>query len=554
MRRAILTMITMVAALLLSACGGGGSGGASGSGEVALYMTDAPLLEENVTGVYVTIEEVMVKSDGNWRTLEGFEGPKTVNLLTLQNGERIKLAEATLPEGEYKLRFDLDAKRCSIAFKNDSNVPLKVPSGKIEVQGSVLVTEGKIEAIVDFDLHKSVIRTGYGYLLKPFLRVCGDARSGDIEGKVTNISDYNASLERLLVFAYRSGSYEEEESLSDEENLRFKKAVASAKVDMKTGSFSFHYLPKGIYDLAIVRYVDYDFGEVLGLRCGVKVHRGVTEVTIDTTDLEVECKGMGECEGMDDIKTVALHVVGIRYKLDEDSWYEAQDFNGSAIYDLLDLASEKGMVLAGVTLPAGHYTQIRLILKEKVDGEQGLHFNEGSYLRFDDNRTVPLRVPSGEVSGYKLDVDFTLEKEANVTLKSQLNLCRLLHETGNGMWILRPTLKIDEAVGLGRIAGRVVNIGDYNATTDALKIFLYSEDGAKPENELPETGKVVARTDVNMTDGNFTLEGIAEGTYDLGVFKYHEGNLSGLATLVRGVEVEAGETATLEINTSNSGS
>ena len=256
---------------------------------------------------------------------------------------------------------------------------------------------------------------------------------------------------------------------------------------------------------------------------------------------------------MESIEAVALHVVGIRYKLEEGPWQEARDFNGSATYNLLDMTKERGMALSGVTMPAGHYTQIRLVLDEKVHGRQGLHFNADSFIRFDDNRTVPLRVPSGETSGYKLDVDFTLDKEANVTLKSELNLCEILHKTGNGMWILRPTLKIDEAAGLGRIQGRIVNVGDYNATSDALKVYLYPEDGAKPEEALPDNGKVVAHTDVNMTDGNFTLEEIPEGTYDLGVFKYHEGNLSGQATLVRGVQVKEGETVTLEIDTSRSG-
>ena len=555
MKKIGIFMLSVFVTLFFAACGGGGGGGTSdGSGTVSLYMTDAPLLDENVTGVYVTIDAIEYQRKGGWKEFTGFEGPKTVNLLELQNGRRIKLLEATLPEGEYRLRFDLDADRCRIEFDDDENRTLFVPSGRIHVNGSVSVTNGRVDATVDFDLHKSVLKTGHGYQLKPFLRVARDATAGSIEGNITNIADYDPALDRLIVYAYRIGSYDENESLPDDEGERFTGAISSAKVNMKTGGFVLAYLPEGRYDLVLVRYVDYDFGEVLGLKCGVRVHHGIDEITIDTTDLEVECVVPG-CEVMENVQGIFLHVTAIRYKLEGAPWHEAKDFNGSATYDLLKLQSDEGMPLAGVTLPAGHYSEIRLILGDMIRHKHSLQSNEGSYILYDDNTSANLRVPSGERSGYKLKVDFELEEESNVTLKTPLSLCEILHETGNGKVMLRPTLRIEQAIVPGAIEGRVVDIADFNTTRDRLVVYAYGEGDYHATEETPDDAgnrftRAEATADVDMRDGKFAFVNLFPKSYDLAVVKYENGDFSEMLGLQKGVKVDESETTTVDINTS----
>jgi len=556
MKKVTIALLSMMTALFFAACGGGGGGGSSdGTGSVSLYMTDAPLLEENVTGVYVTIDAIAYKRTGAWKRFEEIAGPKTVDLLELQDGKRIKLLDATLPDGEYKLRFELDASRCRIEIDNDDNETLFVPSGKIQVKGAVVVTDGHVEATVDFDLHKSVLRTGRGYLLKPFLRVAHDSLSGSIEGNVTNIGDFDPALDRLVVYVYERGDFRPEEAIPDENGSLFTDAVSSAKVDMHTGAFTLSYLPAGRYDMVVARYVDYDFAEILGMECDVSVRHGINEVSIDTTDMEDSCE-TGRCEEMRDVRGVFVHVRQIRYHRSGGGWVTARDFNGSATFDLLRLGSEEGMRLAGVTLPAGHYTQIRLIL-DPVVKNRGRHYNEGSYVLYEDNTTKNLFVPSGAQSGYKLTGDFDLAHDANVTLKADFDLCRVLHETGNGKVMLRPTVRLNEMAALGAIDGRILDIGDFNATRDALVVYAY-EDGTYdvgettpiPDENGTRFNGAVAKAAVDMANGTFLFVNLGEGLYDLAVAKYVDGNDSEMLGLKEDVAVEGGETVSVDINTS----
>ena len=554
MRKWMMALLSVMAALFFVACGGGG-GSSDGSGSVSLYMTDAPLLDENVTAVYVTIDSIEYKRTGGWQEFEDFSGPRTVNLLELQDGKRIKLLDATLPDGAYKLRFRLDASQCRIEIDNDDNETLFVPSGKIDVKGSVIISDGHVEATVDFDLHKSVLRTGFGYLLKPFLRVAHDSLSGSIEGNITNIGDFDPALERVVVYIYERGDFRPEETIPDENGSLFTEAVSSAKVDMDTGAFTLSYLPAGRYDLVVARYIDYDFAEVLGMKCNVSVHHGINEVSIDTTDMEESCE-IGQCEEMRDVRGIFVHVRAIRYHHSGAGWITAQDFNGSATFDLLQLRTDEGMRLAGVTLPAGHYTQIRLLL-DSVANNQGHQYNEGSYVLYEDNTTENLFVPSGAQSGYKLTGDFDLAHDANVTLKADFDLCHVLHETGNGKMMLKPTVHLDDMAALGAIEGEILDIGDFNATSDALVVFAYEEGTYETDETTPvpdENGtrfnNAVAKADVDMANGAFAFANLGEGLYDLAVAKYVDGNYSEMLGLQENIVVEKAEVTTVDINTS----
>jgi len=109
------------------------------TGTLKLYLSDAPIDTENVTGVYITINEIQYHLDGQWITCEEFEGPKTYNLLELTGGNSALLGELTLPAGYYtQIRFMLDIAEkassranpgCYIEFADNSTQPLFAPSG-----------------------------------------------------------------------------------------------------------------------------------------------------------------------------------------------------------------------------------------------------------------------------------------------------------------------------------------------------------------------------------------------------------------------------------------
>jgi len=155
------------------------------TGTLALYLSDAPIDAENVTGVYITINAIQYHIAGHWITCEEFEGPQTYNLLELTGGNTTLLGEFTLPAGNYtQIRFMLGIPEmgqnpanpgCYVEFADNSTQPLFVPSGGqtgYKATGRFEVTvNGTVEVTADFDVRKAVIVAGSHYILKPTIKL-----------------------------------------------------------------------------------------------------------------------------------------------------------------------------------------------------------------------------------------------------------------------------------------------------------------------------------------------------------------------------------------------
>ncbi len=155
------------------------------TGTLKLYLSDAPLDAENVTGVYITINEIQYHLDGQWITCEEFVGNQTYDLLELAGGNVALLGNFTLPAGDYtQIRFMLDIPEkgahpanpgCYIEFADNSTEPLFAPSGGetgYKAIGRFEVTaNGTAEVIADFDVRKAVVVAGSSYILKPTIKL-----------------------------------------------------------------------------------------------------------------------------------------------------------------------------------------------------------------------------------------------------------------------------------------------------------------------------------------------------------------------------------------------
>ena len=160
-------------------------GEAPGTGTLKLYLSDAPLDAESVTGVYITINEIQYHLDGEWITCEEFVGNQTYNLLELTGGNITLLGEFTLPAGNYtQIRFMLEIPEkvsrptnpgCYIEFADNSTEPLYAPSGGetgYKAIGHFEVTaNGTVAVIADFDVRKAVVVAGSSYILKPTIKL-----------------------------------------------------------------------------------------------------------------------------------------------------------------------------------------------------------------------------------------------------------------------------------------------------------------------------------------------------------------------------------------------
>ena len=161
---------------------------ALGTGTLKLYLCDAPLDAENVTGVYITINEIQYHLDGQWTTCEEFEGPATYNLLELTGGNIALLGEFTLPAGYYtQIRFILDIAEkgssranpgCYIEFADKSAQALFAPSGGKTGYKAIgyfeVLVDGTVEVTADFDASKAVVVAGSSYILKPTIKLIVD--------------------------------------------------------------------------------------------------------------------------------------------------------------------------------------------------------------------------------------------------------------------------------------------------------------------------------------------------------------------------------------------
>ena len=294
MKNLILALVIILGTVVGA---GLGCGETSGTGTLSLYLSDAPTDAENVTGVYITINEIQYHMDDQWITCEEFEGPKTYNLLELTDGNSTLLGELVLPGGHYnQIRFILDIPEmgqnpanpgCYVEFADNSTQPLFVPSGNTTGYKAVgeftVPLNGTVDVTADFDVRKAVHLAASHYILHPTIRLVVNNEAGRISGVVTN----NSSYTDVIVFAYEDGAWTDAEDDDPVDPAsRFPNSVNSGKM-CDDGHYTIPLLAAGTYDLAVAGYAGADFGEVLGFVSDVVVETNhTTHQDIDTDALE----------------------------------------------------------------------------------------------------------------------------------------------------------------------------------------------------------------------------------------------------------------------------
>lgn len=189
---AVRRLVIMAATLGLVSCTQSGtpSGGVSAGSPQSLYagkphnfrlsLTDAP--NEEIRSVFVNVKhaELRVAGKGKEARVIVAENLGMVDLLTLQNGVTLPMADINLPESltVTQIRLVLDSENNHLIKADGSRCDLKTPSQqktgiKFLIHGGVLIEEGYSYSIVaDFDAKKSVVLQGNGgCLLKPVLKL-----------------------------------------------------------------------------------------------------------------------------------------------------------------------------------------------------------------------------------------------------------------------------------------------------------------------------------------------------------------------------------------------
>lgn len=235
----------------------------SPQGSLSIGVTDAPIDQADVSAVFVTIAEVKV--DG--KTFSGFTGPKTVNLLALQNGNTLALGKSDAAVGTYStLTLVLDTQKdesqnapgCFITKKDGSKQELEISgNGKTEIdlkpKNFTIAENGNTEIVMDFDLRKSIKAKNNDFAfvtygeLKSAVRAENKANTGTIKGQIENYSSVKSDV---VVYVYKKGTFNPNQEINGQgsSEIKFANAITSAKVD-GSGNFTLSYLPAGEYEI-----------------------------------------------------------------------------------------------------------------------------------------------------------------------------------------------------------------------------------------------------------------------------------------------------------------
>ncbi|WP_159582177.1 DUF4382 domain-containing protein [Marinoscillum sp. 108] len=222
-------------------------------GTASIGVTDAAVDAENISGVYLKVNEVQATAQGKTKTVVAFDSPKTFNVMDYQNGATYDLGEGQIDAGSYsELRFILD-EGSYVKFKDGTTADLDVPSGTTsgyKVKGDYEInSDSRTNLVVDIDLRKAFVKTGSGeYKLRPTARIVNKDRSAVINGTVSG-----NTADKVVVYAYEKGTYKESETAEPADGeSRFENSINSAVV--ANGQFTMAYMEEGEYDLIAVAY------------------------------------------------------------------------------------------------------------------------------------------------------------------------------------------------------------------------------------------------------------------------------------------------------------
>jgi Domain of unknown function (DUF4382) len=233
-----------------------------------IEITDAPIDDANVKGVFVTV--VDVKIDG--KSWAGFDGKTTFDLLAYQQGQSKLLGEGELDAKTYSeivLVLDTetdangDAPGCYVKDAQGNKKKLNGGSEMdIKVKGSFETkTAQTTEAIIDLDLRKAIVyqtgsSTDFQFVTDPELqtsiRVVDKAQTGTITGDCT---DGVSGSDKVVVYAYKKGDFDAttEKFPQGASQIQFKNAITSSVV-ASDGAFNLSFLENGAYELHFIAY------------------------------------------------------------------------------------------------------------------------------------------------------------------------------------------------------------------------------------------------------------------------------------------------------------
>jgi hypothetical protein len=169
-------------------------------------------------------------------------------------------------------------------------------------------------------------------------------------------------------------------------------------------------------------------------------------------------------------------------------------------YNLLELVNGVREELGIVELPAGPYTQMRLIIARKPDNGINVLSQSHPYANYVITEPVPevyeLKVPSGFQTGIKIVHGFSVSDNQTTELILDFDASKSVVKAGNsGNWLLKPTVRVLDLAEYAIVRGIVR--GDGAAPVAGALVSAQQPDG--------DGNPVVYAATITEADGSYAL-------------------------------------------------
>lgn len=208
-----------------------------------------------------------------------------------------------------------------------------------------------------------------------------------------------------------------------------------------------------------------------------------------------------------DYSEVNVEIIDIQYNNSdsEAGWVSFGTPEGNHInVDLTTLIAGKSLLLADQIIPSGMLKQIRLVLGDgntlKIEGQEVM---------------MALNTPSAMQSGLKLNMNTTLEPGFSYTFILDWDVQKSVVMTGEGMYNLKPVIRVNTEVNSGSIEGNVKGefLVDGLSKIENLANTTIEVYGVDADAEV-----YITESNTNAA-GDFLIQGLTAGNYKLKIVK-----------------------------------
>lgn len=185
---------------------------------------------------------------------------------------------------------------------------------------------------------------------------------------------------------------------------------------------------------------------------------------------------------------------------DTDSGWQDITLSPAKKIDLLSLRNGILMALGQTTLPAGHYTQIRLVLADNTSTPLA-----NSVVASGSTTEVALDTPSAIQSGIKLNNEFDVAANATADLVLDFDACKSIVSQGNSSrYLLKPVISVTPKATSG-------SIGGYLPRDLSNAVVTVQQNGVLIKSTVPNPVSVLG-AGTSVVPGAFVLSSVPAGT------------------------------------------